>query len=352
MAIGIREILQDVNETDVVLTASASTEVGDFFLATQYVDFYTAAEMVSPSPGTWTLIDTVDLGDNNLHMKVWYRFADSSGSQSITFSAVQDACNHAKLRVLTNVDNSSPIDVFANDFDFSGTDAVVPSMSPVGTTDLLAMDFGIGDVVTPSSYPTGSTAETSTVCGSFTSGHYAHETLSSSGSTGTKTLSWSGSAGWIAFGTAILEASAPVQDLNPGFIASSEQVFQATVENQAALGLNVSLIAAATQVFSPTLQNQSSLTLNPSFKSSSSTVFQCTLQIEGFFDPILVGDGSLADQIMAGLISQGFVFGSLVDREYARLLAKLGLAYTGAYTILDLYDLANEPVRIEGLEDA
>lgn len=66
------------------------------------------------------------------------------------------------------------------------------------------------------------------------------------------------------------------------------------------------------------------------------------------FEPILLGSGSLADQMMAGLISQGFTSGSLADRERARLLAKLVLVEPQNLSIQDLYRLANEPNRIAG----
>ena len=69
----------------------------------------------------------------------------------------------------------------------------------------------------------------------------------------------------------------------------------------------------------------------------------------GGMDPILVGTGSLADRIMAGLISQGFTTGSISDRERARLLAKLVLPSTTQLSLHDLYKLASEPYRLLGI---
>lgn len=65
------------------------------------------------------------------------------------------------------------------------------------------------------------------------------------------------------------------------------------------------------------------------------------------FEPILVGSGSLNDQIMAGLVSQGFTSGSIADRERGRLLAKLELSplVTGL-SLYDLYRQADEVPRI------
>lgn len=140
------------------------------------------------------------------------------------------------------------------------------------------------------------------------------------------------------------------QTLSPSVIPSTSEVFTAGIANQSALGLNASAIPSTSQLFSPTLTNQTSITALPSFISSSSVILQPTLFLEGANEPILVGSGSLADQIMAGLISQGFVSGSLADREYDRLLARLGLAYTGIQTLVDLYTLAGEEIRVIGEE--
>lgn len=141
------------------------------------------------------------------------------------------------------------------------------------------------------------------------------------------------------------------QDLNVGFHTQINQLFAPTIENQASLNLSIGLLPAATQLFAPSIALQPALDLNIPFKSSSATVFQPTINNEGdeLFEPLLLGNGSLADQMMAGLIDQGFLSGSLVDREYMRLLNKLGLSYTGAQTIQDLYNLANEDSRVAGL---
>lgn len=63
-------------------------------------------------------------------------------------------------------------------------------------------------------------------------------------------------------------------------------------------------------------------------------------------EPILVGSGSITDQIMAGLISQGFTTGSVSDRERARLLARLLLVEPQKLSMMDLYTLANENNRL------
>jgi hypothetical protein len=65
-------------------------------------------------------------------------------------------------------------------------------------------------------------------------------------------------------------------------------------------------------------------------------------------EPILLGNGTLADQIYAGLASQGFVTGSLADKEQLRLLTKLEVEYEGQ-TLQDLYFAAGETNRLLGI---
>lgn len=64
-------------------------------------------------------------------------------------------------------------------------------------------------------------------------------------------------------------------------------------------------------------------------------------------DPVLSGDGSLSDQIIAGLDTQGFSEGTINDRERARLEAKLSSSDSNK-SISDLYEEASEDQRIAG----
>lgn len=140
-------------------------------------------------------------------------------------------------------------------------------------------------------------------------------------------------------------------NLNVGFHQQINSIFLPAITNQVNDNLSVGFVPSGLQIFQASIVGQSADELLISFKSSSSTIFQVLIHNEGdqLFEPILLGNGSLADQIMAGLIDQGFLSGSLADREYLRLLSKLALAYTGAQTIADLYFLANEENRIAGL---
>lgn len=151
-------------------------------------------------------------------------------------------------------------------------------------------------------------------------------------------------------------------DLEPGddginievpFFNNEQTFFPPVAENQPSLNISLHMRESTFVGYAPSLTVDSSQTINAPFRGSQVLYFSPAIIVEGsdVFEPILAGEGSLADQIMAGLAEQGFVFGSITDREYQRLLSKLGMAYTGNYTIMDLYTLAEEPPRIIGLED-
>lgn len=57
---------------------------------------------------------------------------------------------------------------------------------------------------------------------------------------------------------------------------------------------------------------------------------------------------SVADLIMADLVSQGYLTGTLADRERARLLDDLLLTEPQNLSLQDLYRLVSEPNRLAG----
>lgn len=135
---------------------------------------------------------------------------------------------------------------------------------------------------------------------------------------------------------------------NTSVVTGDDPLFDLTLGGDQ--DLDVGFISATTQLFTPTLVSEP-LDLDVGFINSTLQLFQPSLSNEGsqVFEPTLEGDGSIADQIMAGLISQGFNEGSLSDREYSRLLSKLTLTVADGFSIADLYALAAEPNRLAGV---
>jgi hypothetical protein len=156
--------------------------------------------------------------------------------------------------------------------------------------------------------------------------------------------------------TSTLQLFAPTinfgsQSITTDFISSAVQLFTPTLELQFAIEESIPHIALAIELFQPTIGLQINLNLNLSRIESTLAIIRPVIHNEGspVFEPTLLGNGSLADQIMAGLIDQGFIEGSIADREYARLLAKLSLLHGVSYTMADLYFLAEEPNRLAGI---
>jgi len=166
-----------------------------------------------------------------------------------------------------------------------------------------------------------------------------------------------------------LETQTPL-NVSPGFITSTVQLFAPTLTKDKTI--DVAFLSSSVQLFNPSLVNQSPLNLAPGFISSTliipaaSLVLQANLELEvvfltssavlflpslvneggEVFEPILAGNGSLIDQITNGLITQGFLAGSVTDRERLRLLNKLVLVDPQSLSMMDLYQLANEDNRL------
>jgi hypothetical protein len=166
-----------------------------------------------------------------------------------------------------------------------------------------------------------------------------------------------------------LETQTPLS-VSPGFITSTVQLFAPELVSEQSV--EVGFIAPTTQLFNPALVNQSSQSVSPGFIPSGSqifapsvslqinheleiplltlttTFFQPSLVIEGedLFEAILAGNGSLIDQVMNGLITQGFLAGTVTDRERDRLLNKLALVAPQNLSMMDLYTLAGESNRL------
>lgn len=134
-------------------------------------------------------------------------------------------------------------------------------------------------------------------------------------------------------------------------LANVNSLFTPVVENQTAQELSVPHLDNTAQLFAVTVENQSTEELDVPFHQNVALLFTPTVFNEGeeLFEPTLVGNGTLADRIMAGLIDQGFLTGTIVDREYARLLSKLSLTAPQPKSLDDLYSMAGEDNRILGI---
>lgn len=274
------------DQVEVQLTQAA--DIGDTLVALHGTDFYQSSDVGAPTGGhTWTQ-QAVDTNGADLpHLKVFTAPVDNSGDQVVSFPTVVDTIHYGWLGVLINVDS---IDVVAGGGSGSATDShATPSISPVSNDALL-------------------------LCG------------------------WIG-GGDIDDNTAVSYIAIPVSMTDRGHQQGASGPFHSALQAASEALLASGATGTRTATFSRSAV-YASIAIALAGTSNGGS---------GVFEPILMGTGSIVDQIMAGLESQGFTEGSLVDREYARLLAKLTLTAPVALSIQDLYNLAGEENRITGL---
>lgn len=198
MAIAVREE-QDAGSSTVGIsfTTGAGTLATDKLLLIQCNDYYTAANLLTPT-GTagsaWTLQATVDNGTNATHTKIWTSDVAGTGAQTVvTNSSTTDEERYAALFVLTGA--ASGIDgVSSTAAGASSTSHVAPSVTPTsGQSDDLLICVWVStaaiveDAAVDYTMPGSMTAYTERDVTIYITYRAASEALSSSGATGTRT---------------------------------------------------------------------------------------------------------------------------------------------------------------------
>lgn len=187
----VREVVTAHNSgADATATTGAGTQVGDVLVAIHCEDFVTLADMTAPTgtAGTWTEQASVDLGDNNTHMKIWTRSVSSGGAQTVTVAS------HSGDEVLLHVYVLSGVNTIPDGTPASGTGTVTtnsmvaPSVSPTGSDDLLICAWASGGSdLTAVTAPAGMTGTGPTT--DFVTLYSAYQALAASGATGTRATS-------------------------------------------------------------------------------------------------------------------------------------------------------------------
>lgn len=221
MAITIREE-QDAgsNTAGISFTTGAGMLTTDKLLLVQCNDFYTAANMTTPTGtagSSWTLQATVDNGTNNTHMKVWTSDVASAGAQTVVVNnSTTDEERYAALFVLTGT--ASGIDGVASTASgASSTSHVAPSVTPTSgqSDDLLICVWASSRSVPnegsgPVNYtlPGSMIAYTERDMGIYITYRAGSELLSSSGATGTRTATASPASTFQTVSVLVKSASA------------------------------------------------------------------------------------------------------------------------------------------------
>jgi hypothetical protein len=179
------------NTADMVFTLAASTTVGDLAVVIAANDFYTLANIQTPTGtavSSWTLQSaaTVDTGSNGNHVKVWTGPVTTGGTSTIdTNWSTLDEERYAQILIIQ--DGAFDVALSATNATTT-TSFVAPSVTTTGTDDLLICSWGeafAGSAfnLTPQGSMTELTERDIASC-TFTS---ATETLVASGATGTRT---------------------------------------------------------------------------------------------------------------------------------------------------------------------
>ena len=190
------------------MTTGAGTAVNDLLVLAHGYDYYTTADMLTPTgtAGIWTLQATGNAANNEAHWKVWTRPVSTGGTQTVTVNSTPTNASHFPfLWVLDGSTLTLAVDAAAGGQGANSTSHVAPTVSPSGLDDLLlwgvaTSPFGACDYTASPSGPTKSESDNST----FSTFAVFREVLSASGATGTRTATKTGAAeDWAAFTIAI-----------------------------------------------------------------------------------------------------------------------------------------------------
>lgn len=197
---------------NIVLTTAATTDVTDVLVLFHGNNFYTAAQLLAPTPGTWTQQALGDNGTNTVHEKIWTAKVTAPGAQTITITPAIDEEHTATLFVVTGVDPADFVDgTPAGGNGASNTTHTAPAVTPTTTNALLLYGAQAG---TESNYSipagainNGAVLEAEVDVPSFCTGAVASQQLATGGTTGTRILTCSASA---TFATATIAIKAGI----------------------------------------------------------------------------------------------------------------------------------------------
>jgi len=202
VAIAISSITTATNDgtsATISVTTSESptaTQVGDFVVVVHSNDFYTLANMPTPTAtGTPTLTNIVDAdgGTNQGHIRCWWYRANTGGAQtvSVTETGAHDEEKFMAVYVLTGVDTgASPIDgtPATNSSSTQQTSQVCNSVTVTNADSYVIQALAAGTGVAAPSYtpPGGTTKQYDQHVGGGSHGGGVKQ-LSASGATGSFT---------------------------------------------------------------------------------------------------------------------------------------------------------------------
>lgn len=208
MAITVREQQDAVSNSAGISFTASTAVVGDRIILIVANDWYSATNLQTPTGTavtTWNLRYTANDGDDDTHGKVWEGVVTTAGGTVVSNWATLDEERYAGIWVIANgsYDTGNHTDT-----DTNSTSHVAPSVTLSAAGGLLLILFGTGGSATNYSSPGTLTFYTERSVGGFATFRAAFEDLSSSGATGTRTVTSASNWSYIAISVGLIPTAA------------------------------------------------------------------------------------------------------------------------------------------------
>ncbi len=147
-------------------------------------------------PSGWTSTQRNVTASNEIATEIWYKVAGGSEPSSYTWSWTGAQQASGAIAAYSGVDSASPVNTDGGQANTSGTTITAPAVSPTALGTMLVGVFGIANTgtITADSPLTGRAYASATGTSASTGTRLADQSLSASGSTGTRTAT-AGTAG-------------------------------------------------------------------------------------------------------------------------------------------------------------
>lgn len=220
----IREFLSGVDAgttggAPVTRNTGAGTAIGDLLVVAHGIDFYDAT-MPAPTgtAGTWTERFFADGGADQAQLKIWTRPVTVAGAQTVTVANQNDAANFLALWVVSGTD-LTVVDADGQAPSIASTSLVMPSqdLDTAPGLQLAAVLTEAAGAVNHTYTTSGLTKDVELDAATFSTMSAGHAALSSSGATGTRTVTSSASRKY-GFAGIVVRAGASA---NEGSLAAS-----------------------------------------------------------------------------------------------------------------------------------
>lgn len=188
MSITIRQE-QDAGSNTAAISFTTSSQVGDTIILIQMNDWYSLANLQTPSGtavgGGWTLEQSYDGGTNLFHVKVWQGTVSTANGTVVVNSATTDEERYAACYVLVGATYDTG---GASVNSTASTSFVAPSESAAGSDDLMLCVWCNTDQNSiPTITPPGTMTAYTSRAVDFVTYRSASEQLTASGASGTRT---------------------------------------------------------------------------------------------------------------------------------------------------------------------